>query len=348
MKVAIIGAGLVAKTFHIPAFQACEGVKITAIYDRKPEKAKALADAVGAEPFSDYDELLRHGDIDAVSICTRTDLHCQMAVKAARAGKNIFLEKPMAASEAEAKEILDETQKNGVTFMLGMLNRFRTETMFINERRTQGNMGDIYHTDVRWIRRRGIPSNGWFVQKSLSGGGAGIDIGVHAIDTAWYLMGCPEPIAVSAVTHSRLGDAKAKGLSSWGTEAPADRPMDVEETAVALVRFAEGKSMTVTVSWAINGPEEDFNLKVYGTKEGASLNPFVIYGQEEGYCADITPLFVRDDAWKEGFRNGIQHFVDCVQKGEIPITSAENCYKVQRIIGAMYASASAGREIILK
>lgn len=84
--------------------------------------------------------------------------------------KNIFLEKPMAASEAEAKEILDETQKNGVTFMLGMLNRFRTETMFINERRTQGNMGDIYHTDVRWIRRRGIPSNGWFVQKSLSGG----------------------------------------------------------------------------------------------------------------------------------------------------------------------------------
>lgn len=70
MKVAIIGAGLVAKTFHIPAFQACEGVKITAIYDRKPEKAKALADAVGAEPFSDYDELLRHGDIDAVSICT--------------------------------------------------------------------------------------------------------------------------------------------------------------------------------------------------------------------------------------------------------------------------------------
>ena len=73
-------------------------------------------------------------------------------------------------------------------------------------------MGDIYHADVRWIRRRGIPSNGWFVQKSLSGGGAGIDIGVHAIDTAWYLMGCPEPIAVSAVTHSRLGDAKAKGL----------------------------------------------------------------------------------------------------------------------------------------
>lgn len=188
-------------------------------------KSGSPGSAAGRKAFTDYGELLRSGAADAVTICTRTDMHCSMAVQAAKAGKHIFLEKPMATSAAEAKEICEETERAGVTFMLGMLNRFRTESLILTERREAGLMGDIYHADARWIRRRGIPSNGWFVQKALSGGGAGIDIGVHAIDTAWYLMGSPEPVAVSAVTHSRLGDAGARGLSSWGTEAPAGRPM---------------------------------------------------------------------------------------------------------------------------
>lgn len=347
MRVAVIGAGLVAKTFHVPAFLACPGVEISAVYDRRLEKAEALAAPLGAKAFTDYGELLRSGAADAVTICTRTDMHCPMAVQAARAGKHIFLEKPMATSAAEAKEICEETERAGVTFMLGMINRFRTESLILTERREAGLMGDIYHADARWIRRRGIPSNGWFVQKALSGGGAGIDIGVHAIDTAWYLMGSPEPVAVSAVTHSRLGDAGARGLSSWGTEAPAGRPMDVEEAAAALIRFENGKSMTLTVSWAINGPEEDFNLKIYGTREGASLNPFVIYGMEQGYCADIQPKFVRDDAWKEGFKNEIAHFVHCVESGKQPVSSARSCYTVQRMIDAIYESASRAEEIRL-
>ena len=68
---------------------------------------------------------------------------------------------------------------------LGMLNRFRTESLILAQRRKDGSMGDIYHCDCRWIRRRGVPANPWFSQKALSGGGPGIDIGVHAIDTAW-------------------------------------------------------------------------------------------------------------------------------------------------------------------
>ena len=273
MRVAVIGAGLVAKTFHVPAFLACPGVEISAVYDRRLEKAEALAAPLGAKAFTDYGELLRSGAADAVTICTRTDMHCPMAVQAARAGKHIFLEKPMATSAAEAKEICEETERAGVTFMLGMLNRFRTESLILTERREAGLMGDIYHADARWIRRRGIPSNGWFVQKALSGGGAGIDIGVHAIDTAWYLMGSPEPVAVSAVTHSRLGDAGARGLSSWGTEAPAGRPMDVEEAAAALIRFENGKSMTLTVSWAINASMEwvPFFTSFRDLRHGAGL-----------------------------------------------------------------------------
>ena len=114
MKLAIIGAGLVAQTFHIPAFLSHEGVEITAIYDRRIEKAEAVAEPLGAKAYDDYDELLKDENVDAVSICTRTDLHCPMAVKAARAGKNIFLEKPMAMSAHEAQQIADAVEENGV------------------------------------------------------------------------------------------------------------------------------------------------------------------------------------------------------------------------------------------
>lgn len=347
MKLAIIGAGLVAQTFHIPAFLSHKGVEITAIYDRRMEKAIKVAEPLGAKAYDDYDELLKDENVDAVSICTRTDLHCPMAVKAAKAGKNIFLEKPMAMNADEAQQIADAVEENGVTFMLAMLNRFRTETLIVKDRCERGLMGDMYHADARWVRRRGIPTNPWFVQKELSGGGAGIDIGVHTIDLAWYLLGCPKPISVSAMAHRRLGNIRAKGVENWGDIKPVEGPIDVEEAAVAFVRFEGQKSMTLTVSWAINGPDEDFNLKIYGSKEGVSLNPFVIYSDDNGYCVDITPKFVRDDAWVEGFANETAHFVECVNEGKTPITSAQNCAVVQRIIQGIYDSDRLGREVLI-
>lgn len=347
MKLAIIGAGLVAKTYHIPAFLRCENVKITAVCDVYEPAAIAMAEPLGAKVYTDYRELLKDPEVDTVSICTRTDTHCEMASAAAEAGKNIFLEKPMAMNEKQARRIADAVEENGVVFMLGMLNRFRTESQIITERRLSGQMGEIYHADARWIRRRGIPANSWFQRKILSGGGAGLDIGVHAIDTAWYLMGCPEPVSVSGVAHRRLGNIQCKGVASWGSGSAAARPMDTEEAMTALIRFEAEKSMTVTVSWAINGPEEDFNLRLYGTKEGACLNPFVIYGEANGYRADTVPIFHRDDPWVEGFTNEIRHFCDCAAQGREPIPSARSGYTVQRIIQGIYESADQGREIIL-
>ena len=348
MKLAIIGAGLVAKTFHIPAFLRCKDVQITAVCDVYEPAASAMAEPLGAAVYTDFQEMLHCADVDTVTICTRTDTHCQMAVEAARAGKNIFLEKPMALNVAQAAQIVEAVEENDVIFMLGMLNRFRTESRLLTERRLSGQMGEIYHADARWMRRRGVPANAWFSQKALAGGGAGLDIGVHAIDTAWYLMGCPEPISVSGITHHRLGRATCRGTEQWGTEAPSTAPMDTEEAAAALIRFEGKKSMTVTVSWVINGAEEDFNLRLYGTREGAGLNPFVIYSEANGYRADIHPVFDRMDAWMEGFENEIQHFVGCVATHTQPIASARSGYTVQRMIQAMYDSDEQGREILLR
>ena len=323
MKLAIIGTGVIAQNQHIPCFTK-NGAKITAVYDRHIEKAERIAAQLGAEAYDDYERLLREADADAVSICTRTDMHASMAVAAANAGKNIFLEKPMAVSAAEAERIVAAVEENDVIFMLGMLNRFRTESLILAQRRKDGSMGDIYHCDCRWIRRRGVPANPWFSQKALSGGGPGIDIGVHAIDTVY-----------------------AKGIDSYGSVAPTSGPMDVEDALTALVRFEQGKSMTVTVSWAINGPDEDLNIKLYGTKEGASLNPFVIYGEDDGYLTDYQPRFMRGDAWTEGFMNETAHFISCAEAHRKTITNERNVYTVQKIIDGIYRSAESGGEIVL-
>lgn len=160
-------------------------------------------------------------------------------------------------------------------------------------------------------------------------------------------MGCPKPVSVSGMTHHRLGRAFCRGAASWGTEPPSASPMDTEEAAVAFIRFEGKKSMSVTVSWAINGAEEDFNLRLYGTREGAGLNPFVIYSEANGYRADIRPVFDREDAWVEGFENEIRHFVGCVASHTQPIASAQSCCTVQRMIQAMYDSDAQGREILL-
>lgn len=171
MKLAIIGAGLVARTFHVPAFLRCKNVQITAVCDVNEPAAKAMAEPLGAAVYTDYQELLRSSDVDTVSICTRTDTHCQMAVEAAEAGKNIFLEKPMALNAEQAARIVEAVEANDVIFMLGMLNRFRTESLLLTERRLAGQMGEIYHADARWVRRRGVPANAWFSQKALAGAG---------------------------------------------------------------------------------------------------------------------------------------------------------------------------------
>lgn len=123
--------------------------------------------------------------------------------------------------------------------------------------------------------------------------------------------------------------------------------MDVEDALTALVRFEQGKSMTVTVSWAINGPDEDLNIKLYGTKEGASLNPFVIYGEDDGYLTDYQPRFMRGDAWTEGFMNETAHFISCAEAHRKTITNERNVYTVQKIIDGIYRSAESGGEIVL-
>lgn len=343
IKIGIIGAGNIAQSAHIPAYLAQDDVELYAVYDINNSRAKEVADKFGFKyAVGSLEELVSMEELDAVSVCTWNNGHKDAVIAAANAGKHILCEKPMAMTVAETEAMAEAVRKNNVIFMMGFVNRFRVESKIIKELADAGKFGEIYYAKCGIIRRRGTPL-GWFTDLSKSGGGPVIDLGVHAIDVTWYYMGKPEPVSVSAVTYSKIGDYKTKGVSRWEALDTDNLVFETEDSAAALIRFKNGASMTVDVTWAINGKERGIFSEIYGTKAGASLDPFCIYAEKAGYLMDCTPIAEPENM----FNNEIRHFLDCIKSGQEPIATLEDGMAVQKILNGIYDSARLGREVEL-
>lgn len=276
IRIGILGAGNIAQNAHIPSYLKQKDVEIAGIFDINSDRAKDAANKFGIKYVSDnYKEIIDIEEIDAVSICTTNDAHAEIAIAAANAGKHILCEKPMAMNVKEAEDMLKAARDNNIIFMMGFVNRFRSDSKLIKEFADAGKFGEIYYAKTGWFRRRGTPL-GWFTNLSKSGGGPVIDIGVHVIDLTWYFMGRPKPISVSAVTYNKIGNYKTKGVSRWIALDADNIVFETEDSASAFIRFENGAAMTVDVSWAINGKDTGIYSDIFGTKAGASLNPLVI------------------------------------------------------------------------
>jgi predicted dehydrogenase len=346
-RIGIIGAGTVARHNQIPAFQTCAEAEVAAVFDRHLDRAEQLCAQFGIpKAYADLDRLLADPDIDSVSICTGNISHEEIALKAMKAGKNVLCEKPMAISVEQARNMQQAAEEAGVIFMMGFVNRFRQEAMLINGMREEGRFGEIYHARCGWLRRRGTPS-GWFTEKARSGGGAVLDIGVHVIDLTWYLMGRPKPVSVSGVTHRRIGSYTCRSVKGWESAGEKNGVFDNEEAATALIRFENGASLSVDISWAINGQEEGMFVKLYGDRAGAGVFPPVIYGDENGYLTDSAAAVPQEKGWQGAFERETAHFAHCVITGQKPLSPAEDGLTVQKMLCAIYESAEQGKEIML-
>lgn len=343
VRVGIIGAGNIAQNAHIPSYLKQKDVEIIAVCDINESRAKEVANKYDIKYVtSSFQELISIEEVDAVSICTGNNFHQPAAVAAANAGKHILCEKPMAMNVEEAESMLRAAKENNIIFMMGFVNRFRADSKVIKALSDAGKFGDIYSAKACWLRRRGTPL-GWFTNLSKSGGGPVIDIGVHVIDLAWYFMGKPKPVRVSAVTYNKIGNYQTKGVSRWTALDTDNLVFETEDSASGLIRFDNGASMSFEVSWAINAKDTGMYTQIFGSKAGARINPLEIYSEEENYLMDSTPI-VRDE---NAFDNQIRHFIDCVKEGKQPISPAEDGYLVQKILNGIYDSAKLGKEVEL-
>jgi predicted dehydrogenase len=255
----------------------------------------------------------------------------------------VLCEKPIAMNAREGKQMVDAARKARKVLQIGLNNRFGPDVQFAKRLIDDGQIGKPYYARSLSIRRRGVPSWGVFGQKKLQGGGPLIDIGVHAIDFTWYLMGCPRPVSVSGKTYETIGATKGHmgmfGSWDWKTYT-------VEDFAVALVRFENGATMNIESAFCVDLDRDRFGCDVVGDKGGVSTDPLAVRLEIGGHLTDCTPNHLARGA--KTHHLGVAAFVDAVARDKPMPTPADEVIWVQKIIDAIYASSKADREIRLK
>jgi len=356
LKVGLIGLGGICRGVHYPAYQRMDNAEVVAICDINPAKIDAFKSDFALEnvaSFTDFNELLNVEGLDFVDICTPNYLHSIIAVAALERGINVFCEKPDAVSVEEALKMKEASERSGKKLMVMRNNRYRLSSKFLKNYIADGKMGDIYCGRCGWIRRRGIPGKGgWFTTKAQSGGGPLIDLGVHMIDLAIWLMGNPTPVAVSGCTYCKFAesDISDSANSAYG-EKKSGGTFDVEDLAMGFIRFDNGACLQIEFSWASNVEQEEVFVELRGTKSGSKFSSLFdgikIFAEDGEKCIDIIPEGVKDSLGVQHHEANIRHFTDVLANGATPDFEPIQGVNMIKILSAMYESAKLGREIAL-
>ena len=355
VRIAIIGTGGIAGA-HIKAYENVAEAEIVAACDINETKLNLFCDRHGIPKENRYtsvDALLADNDrlaLDAADVCVWNCNHASCSIAALNAGLHVFCEKPMAYNTEQAIAMKEAADRNGKLLMVGFVMRFSDETNVAMDFIREGALGDIYYTKATYLRRHGNPG-GWFGDKSRSGGGPVIDLGVHVIDYNRYMMGLPKPVSVYAATGDKLGHRKdLKTTVAWRPiDAKEDDICDVEDFGTALIRFDNGSVMLLETSYSLNIGAGTTKRELFGTKGGMVFEKDLkIYTEMSGYMVDITPSisYLKDS--KPDFVREMQHFVDCVRTGCECRAKAEDGIWVMKILDAIYESAKTGHEVTIK
>jgi predicted dehydrogenase len=346
LKIAIIGTGNISRV-HANAYEKLDNTDIVAACDVNSIRAETFCterDIPGI--YSDHIEMINKEKLDAVSICTWNNSHAEIAVDCLNAGINVLCEKPLAMNHKQALAIKEAAESGDSFLMVGFVRRFDKRVVILKELIENGRLGELYYCKTGVIRRCGNPS-GWFSDKSRSGGGPLIDLGVHMIDQCRYLMGKPKAISVYGTTFSKLGPRNdVKMLKRYRPMDPGDI-CDVEDFASAMIRFDNGCVLTVEVSFTLHTADEKLYCELFGTEAGAEIAPgFKIAGTMDGYNIDIKPVYSEDkNQFQSMFDRQVSHFADCVAGTAECISPVEDGVELMKILDGIYESAETGREV---
>jgi len=342
VRTSIIGLGWPGKE-HLKGYLACPDAEVVAVCDWDEPLLHEVAEQFGIKRrYTDYKEMIACEDIDAVSVCVPNYEHAELTIDALRAGKHVLCEKPPAMNADEARAMAAAAKENGRVLMYAMVMRFRPEVQFVRKLVDAGELGEIYIGKAGYTRRRGIPrgKDNWFIDSKRSGGGALIDIGVHALDCVWYLMGTPRPVEVFGSTYSKFGYTVPKGIT-----------YDVDDAALAMVRFDNGAVLYLEATWAWNLPSGAMK-QIAGTKGGADLEPFRIFTERDGLLLDTT---TGAGGMPEGygglpknpFAGETAHFVSVIRGETELIATAEHGIRLMEMLDAIYEAGRTGRSVKL-
>jgi len=340
--VGLIGCGSIG-LYHLKRLIEIESVRVVAACDINPQALETAGHEAGIPKnslYHDYGSLLKQGDVDAVVVCLPNRLHSTVTAEALETRKHVYCEKPMAVNLPEARSMVEAAERSGGKLLIGLQNRFRGDVQALKHHAENGELGDIYYAKCGWLRRSGVPGWGsWFTRKKDAGAGPIYDIGVHVLDLTLWLMSNFTPAAAYASSYAKFGPEK-RGLSGWGKPEP-DGYFDVEDLATALIRMENGASVSFEVSWASHIDKPRRISTILGDKAGLDLESMTIYSTEEGGHVDKKIHFDENDPYLDA----MNHFVDCIQRDEEPLTRPEEMLGLQKALDMILKSSQEGRVV---
>ncbi len=345
LKVGVIGVGGIAGT-HFPGWNASPHAEMVAFSDPFAPVLERVAKEQGiTRTFEKPEDLIASPDIDIIDICTPSAYHAPLAIAALEAGKHVICEKPLAPTPEDIDAMIKARDKSGKLLMTAQHFRFQNDTQALKREIETGVLGDVYHARSWMLRRNWLPARPGFIYKKNSGGGPCIDIGVHILDLTLWMMGHPKPVAVSGVTQDKLSRIPG-AFSGWGL-APIPQDMDVEEFAAAMVRFEDGQTLILEVSWMLHHgtTTEDMQMWLYGTQSGLHWpsNREYTSNNETKRTVDIQLNSV--GTGMEPHAAECVAFAEAIAEGKPSPVPAEQSRDVQRILNGLYQSAAQKSEV---
>lgn len=332
LRVGIVGAGAIAQIAHMPVLRKLKGVTVVAICDNDGAKARALAARFGIGGwYTDIEELLEFGKVDAVAICTPNHLHESHLLSALAAGAHVLVERPLALTPAGVARALKAAERHRRTLLVAMNFRFRSDVQAVQGFLAGGELGEVASIRAGWtVFRAARQQLGWRTHKAEAGGGAMVDLGLPMVDLALWIAGNPAVERVSA----RLVRGKGAGA--------------VDEAGAALLLTAGGPDIFVDVSWRHVGEGERTWLDVQGAKGSASISPLRVFKELHGAPVDVTPTGAasRESAFAASYRSEWAYFLAAV-RGEVAAELPEDQLQAQKVLEAIYRSADEQREVKL-
>ncbi len=261
LRIGVIGCGSIAKNYHVPALAKVQSAQLVYACDIIPERAANFKETFGFEKTTtDYKEILSDPDVDMVCIFTKIEMHAIIAIAAAKAKKQIFMQKPFAYNIAEGRSIIEAVKENGVRLIPSFMHSYFDGSIAATRIVASGKIGDIVN-----IRMRNATRNPRSTPESY--GGCVMDIGCHGMDLIKTVSGAD----ITHVFTSQLSPIKGDIAAQCGEEANLN---GVEDTAILSYRLSNGATVSHEIIWSAVSQTVRFEMEVYGTKGSVYLyNP---------------------------------------------------------------------------
>ena len=339
VRIGIVGSRFQAECIAASVNAMPEEAEIVAVASPTPGNAQEFSKRFGIKAaYTDYREMLRNPEVEMISITAPNNLHAQITIDAAKAGKHVVCEKPLCVTLEEADAMIEACEKAGVLLLYAEELFFAPKYVKAKQMADEGAFGKIHL--VKQGEKHSGPHSEWFWDVKKSGGGALMDLGCHGIAFCWWFLGKQKVKSV----YSHVGNLHHRDRTEGDDEA------------ITIIEFENGAIGMVESSWNRPGGMDD-SIEVFGEKGqtyadmlmGNALPTYSEVGF--GYAVEKAsstkgwtyPVF--EEHWNYGFPQEMRHFARCVRGKETPISDGETGRVVQEVLYAAYASAGLGRKI---